>query len=71
MALTPAEKQAAYRARQRGLEAARALGRRLGEAEADVLESRGSPLADRVGRVARAEGYAVWVASGKPWKGEV
>lgn len=66
MALTPAEKQAAYRERQKGLEAAKALGRRYGTHEAD---RQGLLEPERSERIQRAVGYAVWDFNDRPVSG--
>lgn len=65
MAKTSAERVAEHRARNKGLEAAKAQGRALGTHEADV---RGEYGEKRKLRIANAERYAVWNAEGRPMK---
>ena len=68
MALSAAEKQARYRERQKGLEAAKARGRAYGTHEADRQRLPEGSV-ERRERIERAVGYAVWEFEGKPVTG--
>jgi hypothetical protein len=65
MAKTSAERVRDHRERYKGLEAAKAQGRALGEDEAN---RRGEIGTLREERIRRAEAYAVWLHEGRPMK---
>ena len=68
MALTPAEKQARYRERQKGLDAARARGRAYGLHEC-VRQGIPEDVPEFQERIDRAEAYAAWLHEGRPIAG--